>query len=431
MSPDATIRLRVGWPLLLLPALVFGQLVTPHSVWVVLLVVLIGLYGSAFAWVRAQAGALTFSRRRQDSLLVAGDILHEDFELQNHGRLPVIWAEFIDGSDLPHYEAGAVIATGPGGVYRWWKEVECSLRGVFRLGPHRLKLGEPIGLFETEIRFERYETLLIYPRVVQLPAFDLARGAAGGSAPRRRPLLGVLPAASVREYSYGDSMRHIHWPTSAHRGELMVKEFEREPSGDVWIALDLGVAAQRGDGRTGTLETSIILAASIAAELVSGRERRAVGLLVASGDGVIALPPQPGQAQLWAVLAALAPAQPSDWSLAELLRRNRSVLGRRHTLILITADTGERSVARDGWMAQLLQLNRQGIGGTVLLVTRPEEAEAAATTVQALDRIDIPARIMRTDMPMRAALTYRRKRRVIRSTPTGGAYTVEVEEEVG
>lgn len=431
VSPGTTIRLRVGWPLFLAPAIVFGQLVTPHPVWVVLLVVLFSLYVSAYAWVRAQAGVLTFVRGRQDTLLVAGDILHEDFELRNQGRLPVIWAEFVDGSDLPHYEAGAVVATGPGGVYRWWKEVECSLRGIFRLGPHHLKIGEPIGLFEAEIRFERYETLLIYPRVVRLPALDLARGAAGGSAPRRRPLLGVLPAASVREYTYGDSMRRIHWPTSAHRGELMVKELEREPSGDVWIALDLSAAVQRGVGRTGTLEVSIILAASVAAELVSGRERRAVGLLVASGEGVIALPPQPGQAQLWAVMAALAPAQPSVWSLSELLRRNRTVLGRRHTLIVITADTGDRSVAHDGWMPQLVQLSRQGIGGTVLLVTRPEDGVAADATALALEHIDIPVKIVPTDMPMRAALTYRRKRRVIRSTPTGGAYTVEVEEEVG
>jgi uncharacterized protein (DUF58 family) len=397
----------------------------------VLLVALIGLYAGAFAWVRAQAEAITFTRRRQDSLLVAGDILHEDFELHNTGRLPVLWAAFIDESDLPNYMAGSVIATGPGGSYRWWKEVECSHRGVFRLGPHRIRLGEPIGLFETEIKTDRFETLLIYPRVVQLPPVDLARGAAGGVASRRRPLMGVLPAASVRDYAYGDSMRHIHWPTSAHRGQLMVKEMEREPSGDVWIALDLCEAVQRGEGRTGTLESSIMLAASVAAELVSGRDRRAAGLLMASGDEVVVLPPQPGQAQLWAIMAALAPARPSVWSLAELLRRTRGSLGRRHTLIVITADLGEGAGERDGWMAQLVQLYRQGLGGTVLLVTQPEDEGAAEVVLTALERLDTPGRIMRTDMPLRAALTYRRKRRVIRTTPTGGAYTVEVEEEVG
>ena len=97
----------------------------------------------------------------------------------------------------------------------------------------------------------------------------------------------------------------------------MVKELELEPSGDVWIVLNLHAAVQRGDGRGGTLEYAIILAASMAAEMVSGRERRAVGLLTASGNEVVALPPQPGQAQLWAIMAALAPAQPTSWPLAE------------------------------------------------------------------------------------------------------------------
>ena len=112
-------------------------------------------------------------------------------------------------------------------------------------------------------------------------------------------------------------MRHIHWPSTAHRSQLMVKELELEPSGDVWIVLNLHAAVQRGDGRGGTLEYAIILAASMAAEMVSGRERRAVGLLTASGNEVVALPPQAGQAQLWAIMAALAPAQPTTWPLAE------------------------------------------------------------------------------------------------------------------
>jgi uncharacterized protein (DUF58 family) len=282
-----------------------------------------------------------------------------------------------------------------------------------------------------EIDYDRSETLLIYPRVVQLPQVPLPRGAAGGVAARRRPLLGVLPAASVREYSQGDSMRHVHWPSTAHRSHLMVKELELEPTGDVWIVLNLDAAVQRGEGRSGTLEYAIILAASMAAEMVSGRERRAVGLLAASGDDVVALPPQGGQAQLWAIMAALAPAQPTRWSLAELLRRNLGTLGRRHTLIVITPSTIAHEDARDDWVAELVQAQRVGLASSALLVTQPEDEPQAADLLRRLLAIDIPAQLLRTDMALRAALTYRRKRKVIRTTPTGGAYTVEIEEEVG
>ena len=281
--------------------------------------------------------------------------------------------------------------------------------------------------------------MLIYPRVVQLPPIDLPRGAAGGSAPRRRPLMGVLPAASVRDYSQGDSIRYVHWPTTAHRGQLMVKELELEPSGDVWIVVDLDAAIQRGEGPDGTLEYSIVLAASLAAEMVSGRHRRAVGLLAASGETVLALPPQPGQAQLWTIMAALAPAQVTPWPLAELLRRNRSSPG---APAYAGGDHGcgqrppaaerRRRTARDGqWIAELVQAQRVGLASSVLFVTRAEEEAQCNRRCNQLVRLDIPAQVLRTDMPLRAALTYRRKRKVIRSTPTGGAFTVEVEEEVG
>ena len=332
-----------------------------------------------------------------------------------------------------------MVACGPGGSYHWWREAACGQRGVFRLGPHTLRLGEPFGIFEVEIQETRTETVLIYPRVVQLPQIDLPRGAAGGSAPRRRPLMGVLPAASVRDYSQGDSIRHVHWPTTARRGHLMIKELELEPSGDVWIVVDLHAAVQRGEGATGTLEYSIVLAASMAAEMVSGRQRRAVGLLAASGETVLAIPPQPGQAQLWTIMAALAPAQVTPWSLADLLQRNRSVLGRRHTLVVITAaasapidsDASAAPPVDGQWIAELVQAQGVGLASSVLLVTRAEEAANCQAALHQLIQLSIPAQILRTDMPLRAALTYRRKRKVIRSTPTGGAFTVEVEEEVG
>lgn len=428
LPADRAVQIQLGWPLFLLPFLLFGQIVTPHPVWVVLLVTLVGLYVSMYLWMRAQVQAVTLERRRQSGLLVAGDLLREDFELRNRGQLPVLWAAFVDHSDLPGYEPGSVVACPAGGRYHWWRQVECAQRGVFRLGPYELQIGDPLGFFRAEVCYSAGDSLLIYPRVVQLPQIELPRGSAGGTAPRRRPLLGVQPAASVRDYARGDSLRYVHWPSTARRGELTVKELELEPSGDVWVVLDLDEAVQRGAGRTGTLEYGIVLAASLAAEMVAGRERRAVGLLALAGAQPVVLPPQPGQAQLWAVMAALAPARACAVPLAELLRRNLSELGRRHTLIVVTPAVFAGAAA---WVAELVRAQGQGLASSVLLTAQPEDEEAARDTLQMLHRLEIPGQVLRTDVPLRAALTYRRKRKVIRNTPTGGAYTVEVEEEVG
>lgn len=428
LPPASTIELQTGWPLLLLPFLLFSQLVTPHSVWVVLLVTIAALYAIGYAWVRQQVQRVRFTRRRAGVILVAGDQLHEEFIVANASGLTLLWAAFIDASNLPGYAPGIVVACGAKQEYRWRTTAECTHRGLFQLGPHRLELGDPFGLFRATQVTTNFETVLIYPRVVQLPEVALPRGGADAHARHRRSMMGARPAASVRDYAAGDSVRLVHWPTTAHRGRLTVKELEQEPSGDVWIVLDLDAAVQQGAGAEGTLEYGVMLAASMAAEMVSGADRRAVGLLAASGDGVISLAPQPGQAQLWAIMAALAPVRPSSTPLHDLLRRSLPLLGRRHTLVVITPAAGDDASL---WVAELVRAGGQGLFSSVLIVAAPAQVESAETALTLLARLDISRQLLRTDTRLRAALTYRRTRKVIRTTPTGGAFTVEVEEEVG
>jgi uncharacterized protein (DUF58 family) len=55
----------------------------------------------------------------------------------------------------------------------------------------------------------------------------------------RRKALDITPHASgVREYVPGDPMKRIHWPTTARRGQIIVKEFEQDPQAGVWLFLD-------------------------------------------------------------------------------------------------------------------------------------------------------------------------------------------------
>jgi uncharacterized protein (DUF58 family) len=428
LPPNVTIEARTAWPLLLLPFLLFGQLVTPHPVWVVMLVTILGIYAIGYAWVREQVQSVRFTRRRTGAILVAGDSLREEFVIANGSGLPLLWAAFVDASNLPGYMPGIVVACGPKNDYRWHTDAECGQRGVFRLGPHTIEFGDPFGLFRATQRHDEFENVLIYPRVVQLPEVELPRGGADGHTRRRRSLHGARPAASVRDYAPGDSLRLVHWPTTAHRGRLTMKELEQEPSGDVWIVLDLDAAVQHGEGAESTLEYAIMLAASMAAEMVSGRERRAVGLLAASGTEVITLAPQAGQAQLWAIMAALAPARPSQTPLHDLLLHSLSLLGRRHTLIAVTPALGAESTR---WIAELVRAGGQGLFSSVLAVAAPEQADTAVQCVNLLARLEIPHQLLLTDVRLRAAITYRRRRKVIRTTPTGGAFTVEIEEEVG
>ena len=509
------IELRSAWPLFFIPLLIFMQLLGPSPIWVALLISLVGLYAVSFAWVRNQVQQFHFERRREGTMLVVGDALQERFVVHNESPLPLHWLEFADSSRLPGYNPRQVVSCGSGSSYQWRAEAQCTQRGVFRLGPHTLRTGDPFGLFGLEFADTRSESLLVYPRVAHIPDLDLPRGSSSGQDRRRRTYSGSERAQAVRAYQPGDSLRHVHWPISARQGVLIVTDVETEPSGDLWIVLDVNRHVQSGKAEDSTLETSVVLAASVAAEFLGGGERRSVGLLAASGaelptleldwqgdaiddptpttgpsesanrifsgNGQISLgdasqsllvdvPPQPGKGQVWRILAALAPVQEGDLSLDELLRRGRGIFTAGQTVLAITSDIGE---GVQSWTAELLHLRHAGVPASVIAVTpahtiaeetldtgeesgeeQPQSdsadpsaqehltdvadtapsrfnAASQANLVDILARYEIPLRFLQAGARLNPALTYRRTRTILRTTPSGGVVVHEVEEEVG
>ena len=438
LPSDRWIRLRITWPLWLIPIIFLNQLVAPHVVWVVLLIALCGFYGVGYWWVRMQTPALGLVRRRVGSILVAGDLLREEFELKNACPVPLLWAEFIDESNVPGYNVGRVVACEGENLYRWHTEIRCERRGVFRLGPHRLQTQDPFGFFAATVTNLTDEIVVIYPRVVHLPKVQLPHGNSQGSDQHRRPILGNLPAATVSDYQRGDSLRHVHWPSTARRGRMMVKDLEIEPSGNIWLVLNLDQRVQQGEGPTDTLEQGIVVAASLAAELLGGRDRRAVGLLAYGDDeadmghgGLVEVMPGVGSAHVWSILSALAPVNGGDLGLAALLASSRNRINRHSTLAVVTPVSPGDSV-HDNWVAELLHLKSSGVDCSVILIA-PGDGEAhQGETVQALlTRLDIPCSLLIAGAPLPALLTFRRRRRVVRTTPTGGVVSYEVDEEVG
>ena len=69
MPPEVTISLDVAWPLLFIPIALVNQLLTPHLAWMVLFIVLSGVYLLALFWVRIRHRTLNYSARGRDPFL--------------------------------------------------------------------------------------------------------------------------------------------------------------------------------------------------------------------------------------------------------------------------------------------------------------------------------------------------------------------------
>lgn len=432
MSPadHRTLKLRTRLPLYLLAVLVGLQILAPDRAWTYLLGGLAALVGFSYLWAYDVLTGVRIERLSQGMWVVAGDRLIERWSLFNAGVLPLLWATVRDHSNIPGYRIDRAVAAGSRVGYTWETEGVCAHRGVFTLGPWSVSCGDPLGLFEVEIAFPEVRTLLVYPRVMRLPEIELPRGSAGGASRQPRPTqAATLLASHVRPYTPGDSLRLIHWRKSAQQGRFMVRQFDLEPAGDLWILLDLDAAVQAGQGAESTVEYGIILAASLAARHLA--ENRGVGL-IAFGRELALTPPQPGQAQLWPLLQALARLEPGDeWPLPRVLDRIGPTIGRGRTLIAITPSLDP------AWVGEMLRLKRRDIAAAALLVDAasftaqtPSTPPRLAALCDLLADHAIPAHLIDRSFVFRPLIPIKRKRTVYKTLGTGRVVAVEVEEEV-
>jgi len=348
----------------LLPVLVLALLVlrlaSPFAGWTVLLAGFGGAWLAGYLWARILSRSLRLTRQVRYGWAQVGDHLEERFILENNAFLPGLWVEVDDHTDMPGYLTSR--ATGIGALARvtWITQGQCTRRGMFTLGPTTLRTSDPLGLFTVEIHDPRRALLLVTPPMVPLPGIQVtAGGRSGEGRPRPEAPERTVSAAGTRPYTPGDSLRWIHWPTSARREQLFMRTFEGSPTSPWWILVDLDQACMAGEGQDSTEEHAVILAASLAARGLG--LNRPVGL-AANAQPLAWLPPREGEGQRWEILRSLAQLAPTDRSLPEMLVRLPPAFGRDSSLVLITANPDP------AWVQHLLPLAWRGAVPTVLLL---------------------------------------------------------------
>ena len=160
-------------------------------------------------------------------------------------------------------------------------------RGVFALSDPRVVFGDLLGLVTVTPRVEcESATVVVRPRLTALDGLfsDAGRAAGDGRSVLLRRAAG-FDFHSVREYEQGESLRRVHWPSSARRGQLMVKELEDTAHDAVVVILDCDPRYAVGDPPESSFDAAVRVAGSLlqahavrgrAATLVSTGRTRAV-----------------------------------------------------------------------------------------------------------------------------------------------------------
>jgi uncharacterized protein (DUF58 family) len=373
-------RIRLRQPIFpILIALLLGlQLMDPSRVWTILLVGFTGTFVIAYLWARGLGTNIQLRRETRLRWIQVGGQIEERVTLSNGFSFPAAWIEFIDQSTLPGFNANRSTSINAGFFDQWTFTATCTQRGLFYLGGAKILTGDPFGIFEAAIHASDRTPILVLPQIANLPELQIApSGSLGDGQPRRNASEKTIHAATVREYVHGDSMRMIHWPTTARMNEVFVRLMESTPEGDWWILLDLDKQYMLGEGSNSIEEQSVTLAASLADRGL--RLRKSVGL-IGNGNELTWLTPKKGGGQRWEIMQALATAKPGDLDLGTVLERTHSELslGSRHSLIIITAST------KFDWLKTLLPVTKRNSIPTVMLLDLAPYGESSAENTSAM-----------------------------------------------
>ena len=404
--------------LLLLVVVAIEALATGKAIFYNLSYSLLGVTVLSFVWAWYNVNWLQLERETLSPHTQVGKAAEERFVLRNKGWLPKLWLEVRDHSDLPEHRAGMVVASlGPGRQRGWTVRTTCQRRGRYRLGPLTLISGDPFGLFVRKQRLEATSSIVVYPLAVDLARFGGLTGElVGGGTRQRRTHYVTTNVAGVREYYPGDTFNRIHWASTARKDQLIVKEFELDPTADIWLFVDMQASVQaelsvhppprgavaptqRAPALAAATEEYVVAVAATLARHFLERQR-AVGL-VAHTERRTLVQPERGERQLTKLLETLAVVRArGQVSMEQLLASEAAAFHRNSVAVAITPSP---NVA---WARVLRGLGRRGVQGVAVVVDAATfgAAEGAGPVLQTLVDAGMPVYRVRRDEPLDAAL---------------------------
>jgi uncharacterized protein (DUF58 family) len=345
--------------------------------------------------VRLAAGPMGYRRRSSGVDHFEGDDVVVDVELEPRGTLGLANASVVER--LAKLGEQRIPLRRQGGFLRGRYVLRSVPRGRYALDDADAVLADPFELERASVALPAQGALLVLPRVVELDGLFSESGLRGHDGRRlllRRPT--GFDVHSVREYEEGESLRKVHWKTTARRGRLMVKELQDEPRDEIAILLDADAHSVAG----GSFDAQVRAAGSLLrAQAV--RDRRAVLVVNSLRQEVVRLQTATGE---WrAALETLAALEPDgQLSLAAFLADDSGPAARAYDLAVVTARLEPSLVDR---LVHRAQAQRRV---SLVYVDAPTFAGARPTRDPALLRLQasgVPVAVLRNGDDLREVLS--------------------------
>ena len=250
---------RAGWAVAAMGVLLGASGVVAHQP--ALLVLAVGCLAALICSVvtKAVRPRLDLERRLGRSRVTAGEGIAVALVVTNASARPSAATVAVDSLEGEPVRV-AIPAMGGHGSRTVGYDLPAGRRGVFTLAPLVVSRPDPLGLTRiAPLTSDEDLTVWVHPRtipVAPIPAgYQLSEDGPRGSDVQQ----GALVFHSLREYVVGDDIRHIHWRSSAHAGDLLVRETLETTTPTAAVVLD----TRRGVHTEASFEEAIEIAASL------------------------------------------------------------------------------------------------------------------------------------------------------------------------
>lgn len=150
--------------------------------------------------------------------------------------------------------------------YQFEVDVECELRGEFKLDSLSLESSYPFGVYSRHKKIKTDGALIIVlPKTFPIHQFTFfLNSRQGRDGDIQSSKSGSCNEFSgLREYRYGDSLKNIHWASTARHQQLMTKEYESYDRPTMLIVLDQHKNSDVGNLPETTFEYAVQIVASV------------------------------------------------------------------------------------------------------------------------------------------------------------------------
>ena len=162
-----------------------------------------------------------------------------------------------------------------------------------------------------------------------------------------------LDLADLREYQYGDDVRHIDWNVTARLQTPYVREYHEDREVTAWFLLDLSPSVDFGSGQVRKRTVAADFVAVLARILT--RHGNKVGALFYGEDVDTMIPARSGRRHVLRILHSMlerpVPKRNQPTDLGALLAGGANMM-RRRSLVFVVSDF----ISVPGWQQRLGQL---------------------------------------------------------------------------